>query len=150
MDTDDRQFLTFFAVAAAVIGFVFYAIPEDKVVITAADEPKIVEMATERVKFAAQEDKQTAFWYARRAIISELYTQEAPSHFGPGAKISFFISAALFALIFFSLVSELIGDLKIDRYFAAKADYWKNRKTKEDKVLAELLELQRKISKIED
>jgi len=69
---------------------------------------------------------------------------------GPGAKISFFISGALFALIFFSLVSELIGDLKMDRYFAAKADYWKNRKTKEDKVLAELLELQRKISKIED
>ena len=150
MDSEDRPFLTFFAVSAAVIGFVFYVIPEDKVVITEADEPKIVEMATERVKFAAPEDKQTAFGYARRAVINEFYTQEVSQNFGPGAKISFFISAALFTLIFFSLVFELIGGLKMDRYFAAKADYWKNRKTKEDKVLAELLELQRKISKVED
>jgi len=113
---------------------------------TPQDEPKISELAKEHCMV----DQMRTYNTHREAIIDESYSRKEIQGFNRQAtKILLTIAAlplAAVTLLFFLGIYEGSG---IKGYFAARAEYWKQRSKKESKILDELIELQKKISGVE-
>lgn len=151
IDSEENKFLAKLGITAAIIsltaGTILSFIPANEPFNTLADEAKITELAKERCAL----NQQRSYSFHRDDVIDEIYSRKTVQGFNRlGTKICLTLGgAAGLAALFFSFCG-VWSDWSIKGYFKARADYWNNRSKKEGKVLDELIELQRKISNIEE
>lgn len=132
---------------AAILNFVTTTkyIPHNKL----DDEPKILEMANQR--FSKESGGyRNSFEEVRSKVINEFYSTKTETAPRMAQGILLVIAGFFWVFTLIGAFEYYYEESDLGIYFRARAEYWKNRATKENKVLVELIELQRKISNVND